>query len=225
MLALSTAASTLPQGIPRMTTIIVSPSNNSHGLDVHVVVAQHTDQPGTNSSGFASILGPPRQVPIGKNSGWVTDRQYLESMRPKGAAEILLSTQDGRILEGLVTNFFVITTLPNGKPLLQTAGMQDGVVWGTMRQRVLKVCTELNIQVLGEAPDAATRNSWQEAFLTNALRRVQPLGRIECSQENVWGLSPWEISLNNVPGPWTMKIREYLESSIEGTDLRTLSNS
>lgn len=208
-----------------MATILLSPGNISNPLEVHIAVASNAHQPSTDTSVFASVLGPPRQVPIGKNSGWVADRQYLESMRPKGAAEILLCTRDGKVLEGLVTNFYVIAAVPDGSLVLQTAGMGDGVVWGTMRQRVLKACSELGLEVVEEAPDAANRASWQEAFLTNALRRVQSLDRIECGKCNVWGLEPWEISFKSVPGLWTEKIQAHVEASLEGTDVRTLGMS
>lgn len=36
------------------------------------------------------------------------DRAPLERLRRPGAAEVLLCTSDGRMLEGLLTNFFVM---------------------------------------------------------------------------------------------------------------------
>lgn len=43
-----------------------------------------------------------------QDSGWVAERQPLEQQRPAGAAEVLLCTPDGRLLEGLVTNLFIV---------------------------------------------------------------------------------------------------------------------
>lgn len=38
----------------------------------------------------------------------MAERQPLERQRPDGAAEVLLCTPDGRLLEGLVTNLFIV---------------------------------------------------------------------------------------------------------------------
>lgn len=40
----------------------------------------------------------------------MAERQPLEQQRPTGAAEVLLCTNDGRLLEGLVTNLFIVAT-------------------------------------------------------------------------------------------------------------------
>ena len=38
----------------------------------------------------------------------MAERQPLEQQRPTGAAEVLLCTSEGRLLEGLVTNLFIV---------------------------------------------------------------------------------------------------------------------
>ena len=239
LLALTTAAATpshQPQTAHRIATILLSPGNDvSAPLDINVAVVREQQPPALTSTStektFATVLGPPRQVPIGKDSGWVAQRQPLEALRPRGAAEILLCTQQGFILEGLVTNFYIIcgpSSVENEQQegeeevVLYTAGMEDGVVWGTMRQRVLQACLHLGLRVVEKAPDAAHRHRWREAFLTNALRRVQPLHRVECGHGNVWELAPWEVEFSSVPGSWTSKIQAHVEKSLSGTELRSL---
>lgn len=48
-----------------------------------------------------------------------------------------------------------------------TAGTGEGVVWGTVRHRVLEACASLGLPLLERAPAAADRSTWREAFLTN----------------------------------------------------------
>ncbi|KAL4535298.1 hypothetical protein Ndes2526B_g06197 [Nannochloris sp. 'desiccata'] len=229
LLALTTAEKRCEQETLKLATIIVSPSEDqttpasSSSLSIHVAVAPDPRCLQLQENTFATVLGPPREVPIGKDSGWVAQRQTLEALRPPGAAEILLTTQQGALLEGLVTNLFIITRSKDGEIVLQTAGMGDGVVWGTMRKRVSEACKQLGLKVLEQPPAAAERATWQEAFLTNALRGVQPLDRIECDERNVWGLEPWVIEFLEVPGQWTAKIQALVESSLQRTDLRNLS--
>lgn len=56
-----------------------------------------------------------------------------------------------------------------GSVMVQTAPA-DGVVWGSMRQRVLQACHDLGVAVREESPSVLDRQAWREAFLTN--RRV-----------------------------------------------------
>ncbi|GFR39783.1 hypothetical protein Agub_g268 [Astrephomene gubernaculifera] len=60
----------------------------------------------------AAVLGAPRPLPVAKAASWVAERRSYEERRPAEAAEVLLSDSEGRILEGLTTNFFVIMTAP-----------------------------------------------------------------------------------------------------------------
>ncbi len=232
LLALSTAEKRFEnQQNSLIATIIVIPRDNqatptiATALNIHVaVVANHNDhhQLHSNKNHFAVVLGAPRDVPIGKDSGWVTQRQSLEATRPHGAAEILLANQQGGLLEGLVTNLYIITFLEQDKVVLQTAGMGDGVVWGTMRKRVLEACNVLGLIVVEQPPLAGERALWQEAFLTNAVRGVQPLNEIECDVRNVLGLEPWAVEFSEVPGVWTSKIQALVDASLQQTDLRKI---
>jgi branched-subunit amino acid aminotransferase/4-amino-4-deoxychorismate lyase len=231
--ALGAAVDQFGAGVPKIATIVLSPGADAHRpLEVHIAVTQVPPKPSNTSPSptFATVLGPPREIPVGKDSGWVAQRQQLEALRPPGAAEVLLCTQDGRLLEGLVTNVYIIAEGTNNGgekdtegPVLLTAGMEDGVVWGTMRQRVLAAASDLGLRVIETAPPAEGRAAWREAFLTNALRRVQALGQLECGAANVWGLEPWAVEFEPVSGPWTAKIAARVEAALKGTDVRGLT--
>lgn len=171
--------------------LVLSPRQKYPGLDVHVICVPH-DNTFKNVLGDAVILGGPRSVPIGKDSSWVKDRHHLESLKPEGAVEVLLSSKDGRLLEGLVTNIFVVTE-DEGCAVIQTASMEEGVVWGTARKRVIEACIILGVRVIETAPRFEERNRWKEAFISNSLRSVQPIRRIVCDERNVFGHPPFTV--------------------------------
>jgi branched-subunit amino acid aminotransferase/4-amino-4-deoxychorismate lyase len=55
------------------------------------------------------VAGSPREVAHAKHCEWVQQRQPLEQLRQQaGADEVLLPDSSGALLEGLVSNFFVI---------------------------------------------------------------------------------------------------------------------
>jgi branched-subunit amino acid aminotransferase/4-amino-4-deoxychorismate lyase len=56
----------------------------------------------------AVVVGPPRNQADFKDTNWVRVRKPLAQKVPEDAAEGLLQDERGRLLEGLVTNFFVI---------------------------------------------------------------------------------------------------------------------
>ena len=89
-----------------------SDDTGAQPIDVHVFAAPLT--PALAASWAepidAIVLGPPRHVPKAKQASWVAQRQYLEDAKPAGVGEVLLCSEDGRLLEGLVTNLFVVTS-------------------------------------------------------------------------------------------------------------------
>ena len=56
------------------------------------------------------VMGPPRELAEVKNTEWPKQRQHWESQLPPDASEGLLWRSDGSILEGFVTNVFVVGT-------------------------------------------------------------------------------------------------------------------
>ncbi|URD78150.1 Aminotransferase class IV [Musa troglodytarum] len=117
----------------------------------------------------------------------------MEKMRPPSATELLLTNDGDRILEGSVTNFFVVrrkvindlTDLPPSDSessctfVVQTAPISDGVLPGVIRQLVFEICSSLGILVEESAPSWSDRELWQEAFITSSLRLVQHVETIQ----------------------------------------------
>jgi len=118
--------------------------------------------------GTAYIVGPPRKNPTVKDTTWVADRRYLEKMAPPDAMDVLLCTKDGNVLEGLITNLFVVVEKASGDMVVQTAPVEAGVLPGTMRKRVIQACEFAGISVeYSICPNVSERHLWREAFLTN----------------------------------------------------------
>ena len=159
----------------------------------------------------ACILGPPRKNPDIKDVLWMRDREYLEQLAPPGAADVLLCTEHGDILEGLVTNLFVVVENGDGSCVVQTAPVDSGVLWGTMRHQVIGACRHLSIPVEYRCPRMDDRHSWKEAFLTNSMRGVSPLTGMSCGKENVWGLPEWYIAFGTPD--IAPRISQYLDTT------------
>lgn len=111
-----------------------------------------------------------------KHTQWIKDREPLEKYAAQLAEtqgesihEVVLSQSgpenDRILLEGLVTNFFVVkggTVYTADKDVLQ----------GSTREMVLKACIDLEIPVALEAPKLSERQQWQAAFVTSVVRVV-----------------------------------------------------
>ncbi|KAI3757056.1 hypothetical protein L6452_04589 [Arctium lappa] len=138
----------------------------------------------TNAAHLA-VVGNGRQIANAKYSDWVRLRKPLEKLRPPSATELLLSNDGDQILEGCLTNFFVLCHKDNieensgakEKKLLksrydhsvelQTAPISDGVLPGVVREVVIEVCSGIGIPVREVAPSWSKRHLWEEAFITS----------------------------------------------------------
>lgn len=128
-----------------------------------------------------AVLGSRRRLPLAKFSLWASTREPLERAKPVGATEIVLVSDDGDgLLEGSVTNFFVVAMNPDLE--VQTASLDDGVLPGVIRQLVIEVCKEDGIPVREVKPSWESRGTWTESFVTSSLRIVQQVGSIRRRQ-------------------------------------------
>ena len=135
-----------------------------------------------------AVLGSGRDLPLAKYSLWASAREPLERAKPVGATEIVLSNDGDRLLEGLVTNFFVVAKNPDVE--VQTAALGDGVLPGVIRQLVIEVCEEDRIPVREAMPSWQARDTWVESFVTSSLRMVQAV-------ESIRRCRPW-VSENHL---------------------------
>ncbi|MCL7024814.1 hypothetical protein MKW94_004587 [Papaver nudicaule] len=153
-----------------------------HALDVYLHIGVYVPPVfGTKeSSAHLAVVGPGRDIANAKFSEWVRLRKCLEYMRPPSTNELMLSNDGDHILEGCLTNFFVVrrkenSDVPRKHPLdldnefsfeVQTASISDGVLPGIVRQVIVEVCLAMGISLSEVAPSWSERELWEEAFIT-----------------------------------------------------------
>jgi branched-subunit amino acid aminotransferase/4-amino-4-deoxychorismate lyase len=120
-----------------------------------------------------------RPNPTVKNSQWVTDRKTLEESMPKHVNEIVMQEADGRLSEGLSSNFFVLKK----DGTLETAA-DEHVLPGTTRSMVLSVCRELNIPIEFKFPSVREIDDWEGACISSTSRLLLPINVIELVEPN-----------------------------------------
>ncbi|KAJ1478919.1 aminotransferase [Baffinella frigidus] len=133
------------------------------------VVAMATPLPDPAASAVVEVGGKPRLTPLAKDTQWVTDRAALEAAKGEGVSEVILPGDGGVLLEGLVTNFFVI----DKHGTLLTA--PDKVLLGHVRALVISACRAANIPLRLQAPKVKDMATWKGCFLTSTVRVVQPI--------------------------------------------------
>ena len=175
--------------------------------------------------GAAAVVGPARSHPSIKDSAWAAGREGLEASLPPGAADgILTSSPDGGgvLLEGLVTNLFVVQRGSSGggtaTHTLRTAAPADGALDGVLRRVVLALAsTETGLAVEEAPPDPAQVGEWTEAFLCNAVRGIQPLSALvgpARGGERGAGAPAWLAGFDPVPGPVTAALMARLGGAL-----------
>ncbi|KAL2896393.1 putative branched-chain-amino-acid aminotransferase [Bienertia sinuspersici] len=167
-------------------------------LDVYVHIGTYVP-PVFGVEGNAArlaVVGCRRDCAEAKYSDWARLRKPLELLRPPSATELLLSDNGDQILEGTITNFFVVRfkdhTKDDEKNInnegdlhsyeLQTAPVKDGVLPGVIRELVIEICLRKGIAVQEVSPSWSERNSWEEAFVTSSLRLLQHVETIQAPQ-------------------------------------------
>jgi branched-subunit amino acid aminotransferase/4-amino-4-deoxychorismate lyase len=114
-----------------------------------------------------------RANPNAKDSQWVRDRAELEALKSKySAREVAMTDDAGFILEGLVTNIFLLSH--DGE--LFTAP-DDVVLCGSTRSLVLRAAEELGVHVERQAL-APTDPRIRSAFCTSAVQLCTPVHEI-----------------------------------------------
>ncbi|CDP04308.1 unnamed protein product [Coffea canephora] len=133
-----------------------------------------------------AVVGRGRDIANAKYSDWVRLRKDLEKLRPPSTTELLLSNNGDHILEGCLTNFFVVCGKDECGEIyeqndfdyersveVQTAPVSEGVLPGVIRQVIIEICLRNGIPFREVAPSWSQHNMWREAFITNSLRIVE----------------------------------------------------
>ncbi|MBN1430260.1 MAG: aminotransferase class IV [Anaerolineae bacterium] len=137
-----------------------------------------------------------RASPLAKDSQFIEWRKKVQARHPYSVYEIMMHDQEGRILEGLSSNFYAVM---NGE--LRTAG--DGVLEGIARSVLLEVApTVLSVSLnpigVNDLPHIS------EAMLTSSSRGIVPIVQIR-------GV----VIGDGKPGPMAKTLRTAYDSQIE----------
>uniref|UniRef100_A0A0D9VEC8 Uncharacterized protein n=1 Tax=Leersia perrieri TaxID=77586 RepID=A0A0D9VEC8_9ORYZ len=149
----------------------------------------------------------------GRDAAAAKMRKGMEKMRPPGVTELLLTNDGDRILEGSITNFFVVCRREGehslNEPLsveimanefeVQTAPLGDGILPGIIRQIVIEVCHDIGIPFREVSPSWSKHKLWEEAFVTSSLRLIQHVETVQAPkswvniERKTWADVSWEV--------------------------------
>lgn len=94
-----------------------------------------------------------------------------------------------------------------------TAGGTDCILPGLMRARLLDRCRQLGFAVQERPPKLEVCHMWQEAFLTNAVRGIQPVGEV-WDASGSGGAEP-RLAARLPHGPVTRQLQHWLDDWLE----------
>lgn len=129
------------------------------------------------------IHGHGRTNASAKDSKWVMDRKQLLSSPSSnntrtnnnndGYEEIILMNHRGELLEGTQTNFYVVIN----ENTIVTAN--EGVLFGSVRDSVLRVCRQHDITVELRSPTLKDLQCASGVFITSTSRWVMPVHEVD----------------------------------------------
>lgn len=113
-----------------------------------------------------------RHLPAAKLTGFIKTASEERQTLPADAFEAIMIDEEGRLKEGLSSNFFAVR-----QGSLWTAG--EGVLPGVTRSLVLESARRLGIETRLEAVGLGQVTDIQEAFITSSSRGVVPVVKID----------------------------------------------
>jgi branched-chain amino acid aminotransferase len=126
-----------------------------------------------------------RENPRAKLTDFIAPASTFRLSLPAGVEEALMVDSEGRILEGLSSNFFAVR-----QSRLYTAG--EGILTGITRTLVIDAANALAVPIQFQALYLNEIPEIQEAFITSASRGILPVRKVD--QDLVGSGSPGEIT-------------------------------
>jgi branched-chain amino acid aminotransferase len=137
-----------------------------------------------------------RHNPAAKSTAWMNERKAARDAFAPGVYEGILVSEDGRLLEGLSSNFYAIAD-----GAIYTAG--EGVLRGMAQRVVMQVAPQV-APITWQAPRADQLWALDEAFLTSASRGIVPIVIID-----------HQIIATGHPGSITLRLRDAYDAWAE----------
>lgn len=138
-----------------------------------------------------------RNNPKAKLTNFIDTASALRDTMPVGINEVLMVGEDGRVLEGLSSNFFAVK---DGE--VWTA--EQGVLSGITRAFVINAIRQLGFPLRLEGLPVADLPTLQEAFITSASRGVLPVREIAGQSVGA-----------GAPGPITARLAETYQQLVD----------
>ena len=129
-----------------------------------------------------------RQSPRVKDTGFISSSSEERKYVGRDVFEVLL-TKNGKILEGMTSNFYAI----KGKTLVTA---QRGILLGVTRRVILRLAggQGMSIRVAYRAP--GINEKFDEAFLTSSSRGIVPIVRIDKNSVGQGRVGKWTKMLS-----------------------------
>jgi len=143
-----------------------------------------------------------RQAPRVKDTGFISSSISQRKQVGRDVFEVLL-TKDGKILEGMTSNFYAI----KGKTLVTA---QRGILLGVTRRAILRLARGqgMSIRVAYRAPHV--HEKFDEAFLTSSSRGVVPIISIDNKSVGQGRVGKWAKQLSVAYEAYVLKKAESI---------------
>lgn len=116
-----------------------------------------------------------------------------------GCQEAIMTGPDGRLLEGAISNLFLVA---GGNLLTPATG--DGFLAGRTRERILALAAGMDMEIREKELDHRHLEAACEVFLAGSVREIQPVVKVD---DHVVG--------DGAPGPVTRRLQEAYRAMIE----------
>jgi branched-chain amino acid aminotransferase len=113
-----------------------------------------------------------RQNPKAKLTNFIFEASKIRQALSTEINEALMISKEGKVLEGLSSNFFGIAD-----GVIQTSN--EGILYGITRSMVIEVIQKLGFPLRYEAVSSDEIRNLDECFLTSASRSVLPVTQID----------------------------------------------
>jgi branched-chain amino acid aminotransferase len=135
-----------------------------------------------------------------KDTGFISSSVEQRKQLSGDIFEVLL-TKNGKILEGMTSNFYAI----KGSTLVT---VQDGILLGVTRHVILGLAREQGMYIDYRAPKIGER--FDEAFLTSSSRGVVPIVSIDNQPVGQGKVGKWTEILSKVYQAYVEKKSERI---------------
>ncbi len=136
-----------------------------------------------------------RENPVAKTTDWMVVRQPTFNNLPQGVYEAILVSKEGRVLEGLSSNFYGVLD-----GVLYTAN--EDILGGITRKALLEIMPEmLPVRLTALHQDDLPRLS--DAMLTSSSRGVVPITRINHQPVGDGTVTPLITAIKDRYDAWT----------------------